>query len=221
MLWPTCLLVSLPLIAQLVTLFKDQISRTRNSDGCLVRFLMFWPMMIHWKNLLKSFWSGFSRFIRCSIVSWFRDARSGAGGEPRAPATHAHRLCHWPCLLHLLLRGRGQVALCGLCLAKVRSRFLASAWPTSGRGLRGFCMAEFIWCSLGSALPRSCPRRWLLELLVCCGPTASRPGCCARLRSEWCLFFFCSPVQFSFFSCPLRKWHPCRLGAWLISVLQP
>ena len=90
-----------------------------------------------------------------------------------------------------------------------------------------FCVAEVRPRSGASAWPRSGLRPWLLQLLPCTvswgGPWSYRfeAGCFARLRSEWCLFFFCSPVQFSFFSCPLRKWHPCRLGAWLISLLQP
>ena len=108
------------------------------------------------------------------------------------------------CLWH----GRGQI---------VRSRSVASAWPRSGRGLGlllsrghvalwGFCLAEVISCSVASAWPRSGLRPWLLQLLCAVHGVFGEPwsykfeaGCFARLRSEWGLFFFCSPVQFFFF----------------------
>ena len=116
------------------------------------------------------------------------------------------------------------------CVAGVRSRSVASAWPRSGRALGlllgrgqvvlcGFCLAEFISCCLVSASPRSGLRPWLLQLLLCrarCLRVLQVRGRVLCSSSFWCLF----SVQF-FFSCPLRKWHPCRLGAWLISLLQP
>ena len=118
--------------------------------------------------------------------------------------------------------------LCGFCLAEVRSRSGASAWPRSGRPLwllhgRGqivlwrFCVAEVRSRSVASAWPRSGRALWLLhgrgQVFVrgfssfSCAvhgvfgePWSYRfeAGCFARLRSEWGLFFFCSPVQFSF-----------------------
>ena len=105
-----------------------------------------------------------------------------------------------------LLLGRGQVALCGFCLAEVRSCFVASAWPRSGRALWllrgrgqvvlcGFCVAEVKSCSGASAWPRSSRALWGLlgrgQVFVrgfssfsCAvhgvsgsrGPTSSRPG---------------------------------------------
>ena len=127
-----------------------------------------------------------------------------------------------------LLRGRGQVALCGFCLAEVRSCSVASAWPRSGRALWllrgrgqvalcGFCVAEVRSRSAASAWPRSSRVLWSLlgrgQVFVRGFSSFScavqgvfgepwsykfEAGCFARLRSEWGLFFFCSPVQFSF-----------------------
>ena len=123
-----------------------------------------------------------------------------------------------------LLLGRGQVALCGFCLAEVRSRSGASAWPRSGRALWllrgrgqvvlcGFCVAEVMSRSGASAWPRSVCLAEVRSSSVA-SPASSVPctvssgsrgsykfeaGCFARLRSEWGLFFFCSPVQFLFF----------------------
>ena len=128
-----------------------------------------------------------------------------------------------------LLLGRGHVALCGFCLAEVRSRSGASAWPRSsralwllrGRGqvaLCGFCVAEVMSRSGSSAWPRSSRALWGLlgrgqvfvrgfsSFLCAVHGVFGEPwsykfeaGCFARLRSEWGLFFFCSPVQFLFF----------------------
>ena len=110
-----------------------------------------------------------------SAVFWVRDASGGAGGVPPAPATHAHRLCHRPRLVHLLLLVRGQVALWGFSLAEVRS-------------CSAICLAEVMSSSVASPA----------ALVPCTVSPGCRGGCCARLRSEWCLSFFCSPVQFPF-----------------------
>ena len=129
------------------------------------------------------------------------------------------------CLRH----GRGQIALCGFCLAEVMSRSGASAWPRSGRALWllrgrgqvvlcGFCVAEVMSRSGASAWPRSSRALWGLlgrgqvfvrgfSSFFCAvhgifGEPWSykfEAECFARLRSEWSLFFFCYPVQFFFF----------------------
>ena len=82
-----------------------------------------------------------------------------------------------------LLLVRGQVVLCGFCLAEVRSCSVASAWPRSGRALWlllgrgqvvlcGFCLSEVRSCSVASACPRSGRALWLLPgrgQVVLCG----------------------------------------------------
>ena len=96
-----------------------------------------------------------------------------------------------------LLRGRGQVALCGFCLAEVRSCSVASAWPRSGRALwllrgRGQ-VALWGFCSARSGL-----RPWLLQLLLC-RARCLRGAVVQQVRGRvFCSSSFCSPVQFSF-----------------------
>ena len=112
-------------------------------------------------------------------------------------STHAHlkvdQQQHLPRLLLLLLRGRGQVVLCGFCVAEVRSCSVASAWPRSGCAL-GLLLGRgqvFVrgFSSFSCAVHGVFGEPWSYKF---------EAGCFARLRSEWGLFFFCSPVQFSF-----------------------
>ena len=161
---------------------------------------------------------GMAEVRSCSVAYGMAEVRSCSG----APAWPRSGRALW------LLLGRGHLVLCGVCVAEVRSRSGASAWPRSSRALWclrgrsqvalwGFCLAEVISCSLVSAWPRSGLRPWLLQLILCRARSYRfEARCFARLRSEWGLFFFCSPVQFSF-----SVVHSCRLGAWLISLLQP
>ena len=108
-----------------------------------------------------------------------------------------------------LLHGRGQVVLCGFCVAEVRSCSVASAWPRScralglllGRGhlvLSGVCLAEV---GRGQVSVRGFSSFLCAVHGVFGEPWSYKfeAGCFARLRSEWGLFFFCSPVQFLFF----------------------
>ena len=92
-----------------------------------------------------------------------------------------------------LLRGRGQVVLCGFCVAEVRSRSGASAWPRSSRALWGLLGRGQVFVrgfsSFSCAVHGVFGEPWSYKF---------EAGCFARLRSEWGLFFFCSPVQFSF-----------------------
>ena len=182
----------------------DFIQRTDKSHSELRRFC---PVLIHWKNLLRCYRTGFSRFIRCSIVSCFRDASGGAGGVPSASATHAHHFWHWLVSSSFAIVwprsgrsfwrhfGRGQGVVCGFCLAEVRAWSVGSAWPRSSRAL---------WGLLG---------RGLLQLLGCPAQWCLRGAVILRVRGQVVVlafvlsvcFFFCSPMQFSFFSCPLRK----------------
>ena len=83
------------------------------------------------------------------------------------------------CLWH----GRGQIVLWRFCVAEVKSRSVASAWPRSGRALGlllgrgqvvicGFCLAEVRSSSVASpASPVPCTVSSGSR-----GPTSSRPG---------------------------------------------
>ena len=82
--------------------------------------------------------------------------------------------------------------LCGFCLAEVKSRSVASAWPRSGRALWllrgrgqvvlcGFCVAEVRSCSVASAWPRSSRA---LGLLLGRGHLVLSGVCLAEVRSS-------------------------------------
>ena len=84
-------------------------------------------------------------------------------------------MCQW--------HGRGQIVLWRFCVAEVRSRSVASAWPRSGRALglllgrghlvlSGVCLAEVRSSSVASpASPVPCTVSSGSR-----GPTSSRPG---------------------------------------------
>ena len=84
--------------------------------------------------------------------------------------------------------------LCGFCVAEVKSCSGASAWPRSSRALWGLLGRGQVFVrgfsSFSCAVHGVFGEPWSYKF---------EAGCFARLRSEWGLFFFCSPVQFSFF----------------------
>ena len=195
--WPTCLLVSLPclivslpLIAQLVTLFDDHTSRTRNSDGCLLRFLRFFgPLLFSLAGFAQELSDRLQPLY--PMFCWCR--------QPPPHMLIAFVIgvffIAWPRsgrALWLLL-GRGQVALFGFSLAEVKSWSAGSVWPSSSRVIWGLLGRVHVYVRGFSNF--SCAVHTVSS--GCRGPTGSRPGCCGRLRSEWSLFF-CSPVQFCF-----------------------
>ena len=120
-------------------------------------------------------------------------------------ATAAGAGCKYPDRLVCLWHGRGQTVLWRFCVAEVRSRSRASAWPRSGRDLGllrgrgqvalwGFCLAEVRSSSVASpASPVPCTVSSGSR-----GPTSSRPGVLLVFVLSGVCFFFCSSVQFAF-----------------------
>ena len=116
-----------------------------------------------------------------------------------------------------LLLGRGQVALFGFRLVEVRSWSAGSAWPRTGRELwdllgRGPCSTSV--ASPASRVPCTVSSGFR-------GPSGSRPGCRARLRSEWCLCSLLFSGAGSFFQLSTAEVAFLSLGAWHNLSLAP